>query len=155
MVALTVLTSLLVASPLAPDEKDGATDKKDRKEPKVTELSIQAPNGWWLCCFPDGSGSVGYGSLPIDSTEFKAGTIDFPGAVKQLRRVTEKDGKLGGHFAVGFHEEGSTSTISVYTKDEKLVLGLYEKAAEKKASKFRGARFDELWKERPPSLKRD
>jgi hypothetical protein len=155
MIALAVLTSLLVASPLAPDEKDGARDKKDRKEPKITELSIDTPNGWWLRCFPDGSGSVGYGSLLGDSTGFKSGTIDFPDAVKQLRKVTVKDGKLGSHFPVGFHEEGSTSTICVYTQDEKLVLGLFEKAAEKKASRFRGARFDELWKERPPSLRRE
>jgi hypothetical protein len=152
MIAVTVLTSLLVASPLAPDE---AKDKEDRKEPKITELSIHTPNGWWLRCFPDGSGSVGYGSLPSDSTKFTAGTIDFPDAVKQLRKVTVKDGAFGSHFPVGFHEEGSTSTVSVYTKDEKLVLGLFEKAADKKASKIRGGRFDELWKERPPSLKRE
>jgi hypothetical protein len=155
MIALAVLTSLLVASPLAPDEKDATKDKKDRKETKITELSLHTPNGWWLHCFPDGSGSVGYGSLPTDSAGFKAGTIDFADAIKRLRKVTDKDGKSGSHFAVAFHEEGSTSTVSVYTRDEKLVVGLYEKAAAKKAAEIRGARFDELWKERPPSLKRD
>jgi hypothetical protein len=152
MIAFAVLTSLLAASPLAPDDKEGAEAKKERK---ITELSIHTPNGWWLRCFPDGSGSVGYGALPGDLARFKAGTIDFPAAVKQLRKVTVKDGAFGSHFPVGFHEEGSTSTVSVYTKDEKLVLALFEKAADKKASEIRGGRFDELWKERPPSLKRE
>src|SRR5262245_44403100 len=114
------------------------------KEPELQELSIHTPNGWWLRCFPDGSGSVGFGSGP-HFAKFKAGTIDFAAAVKQLRAATAKEGAIGTHFAVAFHEKGSTSTTSVYTKDAKLVLGLFDKAADKKAAEIGGGdEFDKL-----------
>jgi hypothetical protein len=45
----------------------------------------------------------------------------------------------------------------VYTKDAKVVLGLFDKAADKKARaiKIGGAQFDKVWKNNPPSLKRE
>jgi hypothetical protein len=138
----------------------GADEQKDKppKEGKaeLQELSIHTPNGWWLRCFPNGSGSVGFGSA-LCFAQFKAGTIDFGAAEKQLRAVTAKEGAIGTHFAVAFHEKGSTSTTSVYTKDVKVVLGLFDKAADKKSLEIKigGAQFDKVWKDNPPSLKRE
>ena len=150
--------AILVVLPWVPQA--GADEPKD-KTPKegqaeLQELSIHTPNGWWLRCFPNGSGSVGFGSA-LCFAAFKAGTIDFKGAEKQLRAVTAKGGALGTHFAVAFHEKGSTATISVYTKDAKVVLGLFDKAADKKARAIEigGAQFDKVWKDNPPSLKRE
>jgi hypothetical protein len=61
---------------------------------------------------------------------------------------------LGTHFAVAFREKRAATAISVYTKDTKLVLGLFERAR-KGAERERGERFDRLWRDRPPSLKAD
>ena len=149
MFAVAVTACLLVAQPEAVPGPD------DPKAPPIDEVSIHTPNGWMLRVFPDGSGEVGYGSLLSDFAYFKAGTISFPAAVEQLRKVTVKEATRGNQFAVGLHEKGTTSTVSVYTKDEKIVLGLFETGAQKEASRVRGGRFDELWKERPPSLKKE
>jgi hypothetical protein len=150
--------ALLVVLPWVPQA--GADEPKDKntKEGKaeLQELSIHTPNGWWLRCFPNGSGSVGFGSGPCFA-KFKAGTIDFVAAERQLRAVTAEEGAIGTHFAVAFHEKGSTSTISTYTKDVKVVLGLFDKAADKKALEIGvgGDQFDKVWKDNPPSLKRE
>src|SRR5688572_25118283 len=83
------------------------------KPAPLRELSLTTPNGWWLRVLPDGSGAVGYGSLPTDAARFAAGTLDFRIAAAQLGKVTQKDGTLRTHFAVAFRKQGETSTRSV------------------------------------------
>jgi len=119
--------------------------------PPLEALSIDTPNFWWLHCAPDGSGTMGYGAG--DATGFKAGTIDFAAAVRELRRVTTKEPPMGLRFVVLFREKGGQSG-NVYTNDTKLVLGLFEKAARKEMSNGRTEGFDQLYKDQPPALER-
>jgi hypothetical protein len=75
---------------------------------------------------------------------------NFKSALKDLRAATNPNGNLREHYAVGFHEAGKNSTISVYTRDAKLVLGLFDKAVKAGKNNFRGNRFEKMWKDRPP-----
>jgi hypothetical protein len=147
-VSLAAFAAALFCVTVACPAQGGGKDK----QPRVEEFSIHTPNGWLLSCRPDGSGSLGYGSSAGDFVPFKAGTIDFAAALKQLRGIADKKGALGTHFAVAFREKGAATAVSVYTKDAKAVLGLFERAR-KGAARQLSERFDQLWRDRPPSLK--
>jgi hypothetical protein len=121
------------------------------QEKAVREISIMTPNGWWLRLGPDGSGGLGFGSSIQHTASFPKGTIELGPTLKKLRSVTQKQGRIGTHFAVAFHEEGSSSTISVYTKDAKLILGLFEKGHKAIPAKDRQESLEKLWRQKPPS----
>jgi hypothetical protein len=142
-----VLSSMLLDSAAGGDK---GPPQKDDKEPAVREISIHA-DAWQMRIFKDGSGSVGYGASAGDHYFFKVGSIDFAAALKDLRAATNPKGNIGDSYGVGFLEEGKSSTTSLYTRDAKLVLGLFEKAIQAEPRTARNPRVEALWKERPPA----
>jgi hypothetical protein len=144
------LLALLAASAILPLAAAAPQDGKDDKEPVVREIFLTAGPGWHLRLARDGSGSVGYGASPGDTFAFKAGSIDFKAALKDLHAATNPKGTSRDSYAVAFHEEGKNSAIAVYTRDAKLVLGLFEKALRAEAEVVPGDRVRQLWKELPP-----
>jgi hypothetical protein len=132
----------------AEKQRDGDGAKKARPD----ELIIQTPNGWWLHCVADGSGSLGRGPSLDASCRFKAGTIDFSAAVADLERVTKGQPAIGRRFFGQFCWKDGSPPEELNTKDVEVVGDLFAKAAKKERSEVRGDQFDALWREHSPSL---
>ena len=125
----------------------------DRRETRPRqELILATSNGWWLHCAADGSGIVGHGPADSDAAEFRAGTIDVATVRQELAKVTSDTPPMGYRFEVMYRDNGGQPS-AVHTKDSKIVLGVFEKAARKESTSRRGAGFDRLWAEHPPALK--
>jgi len=104
-------------------------------------------DGWRLDLQSDGTARLGYGAA--DTWLVKRNTFDFAATLKALRAVARKQGFAGGrHYRVSFFREGEKGPVQGYTQDDKLVLGLFDRAVE--ALQNRNDRFDQLWKDQPP-----
>lgn len=132
-----------------------AGEAKTSQQPGVAptqELLLQTPNGWWLRCRSDGSGSLGHGVPADEAADFKPGTIDLAAALQELDKPSTDDLTKGYRFTVTTRNNGGLPK-SRYSKDEGLVLGLFQKAAQPQALSRQGRRFAPTWKDHPPVLK--
>jgi hypothetical protein len=123
-----------------------------RETPPRRELIITTANRWWLYCSSDGPGTLGHGPEISDTAEFKAGTIDVAAVDRELAKVTTKEPLMGYRFRITSRENGGQPGLAE-TRDSKIVLAVFAKAARKESSLRRGPGFDRLWAEHPPALR--
>ena len=116
------------------------------------ELLVTTPNGWWLRCSSDGSGSLGHGPSPDAAADFKAGTIDVSDVLRKLNKPSAADLSKGYRFSVTTRENGELPR-SIYSKDADLILGLFKKAPTEDVLVHQGRTFADVWKANPPVLK--
>jgi hypothetical protein len=127
----------LALPPVEPGDKDKV----------VRQIQVDGGHGWRLELRSDGTTRLGFGAADI--WQIKPNTFDFAATLKELRAVARKEPfPEGGHYRVSFLPEGESDSIQGYTRDSKLIAGLFDKAAG--ALQDRDERFDELRKHQPP-----
>jgi len=131
---------------------EAALEAAKDKESPVVAINIDTGNFWSFRCAPNGAGGIGYGAG--DSAGFKVGTFDFNDLVRKLREASASAPLKPYCFVVIFrYKDGHNE--SAYTKDEKLVLGLFDRAFNKEFADGHTEGFEEVWKAHPPAIKRD
>jgi hypothetical protein len=118
--------------------------------PQLTEvesISITDINtGWMMSIMPNGSGSIGFGSNPMDVAVFPKGTFSlqdiYSTLVPKLKEVPEK-----GDVAVAIRASGATSTTARYINRSE-AKPIFAKA-QQQSTALDKARFDALVKDHP------
>jgi hypothetical protein len=129
-----------------PDELALPVPTAGEPERVILQIHLSEGDGWRLNLGANGTAQFGYGAA--DFWPVKPKTFDFAATLQALRTVTYKQVSWRGlHYRVSFVPERGENPISGYTRDDKLVRGLFEKAVE--GLQHRDARFEQLWKEVP------
>lgn len=124
-------------------------------EAKLKNLyTLHTPRGWLLSIRNDGSGELVFGAGGPDTWVAPAGTFK-PEEVRKALDGLEFDpkGSGGSHFVVGYEEERKGPTdgpMARYTRDEKVIVSLFEKARDACTVRPGGRMSDLLGRGRPP-----
>lgn len=106
---LLLLAATMPAVSAVPGGIEPSLGQDKKQERKLQRISVMTRDLWWLDCFPDGSGHVGWAASPngLHSTSFKAGTLDFRAMEDRIKELSDKE-------AVGIVMDGKviTSTLS-------------------------------------------
>lgn len=107
---------------------------------------IDVDSGWRVSIIPLGSGSIGFGSNPMDVASFPEGTFSlqeiYSALVLKLKDIAEK-----GDISVIIRESGAISTIARHI-DRSEVLTIFSKA-QQQSKAIDNARFAKLIKDHP------
>jgi hypothetical protein len=103
-------------------------------------------SGWRVSIMPNGSGSIGYGSNPMDVASFPEGTFSlqtiYNTLVSKLNDAPEQD-----DIAVAIRASGTSSTTARYVS-RSVAKPIFDKA-QQQSTALDKARFDGLVKDRP------
>lgn len=117
---------------------------------EVESINITDINtGWMMSILPNGSGSIGFGSNPMDVAVFPEGTFSlqniYSALVPKLKEAPEK-----GDVAVAIRASGATSTTARYISrfEAKPIFA----KAQQQSTALDKARFDALVKDHPIAL---
>lgn len=114
---------------------------------EVDSIRIMDINtGWMMSIMPNGSGSIGYGSNPMDVASFPEATFSLKDIyivlVPKLKEAAEK-----GDVAVAIRALGATSTTARYINRSE-AKPIFAKA-QQQSTALDKARFDALVKDHP------
>lgn len=138
---LVFVVPAIAADPAVPADK-----------PPVTRLyHLHTPCGWLLHIHSDGSGHLMFGAGPGDL--LPAGTFKVADVRKALSGMTfEPKGALSSHYSLHVEEErkaGHRGPPAWYTRDEKVIVPLFEKAAAARKGKASDKLLELLGRKRP------
>src|SRR5262249_47038437 len=127
--------------PVPRDEFALPLPEPGEKDVVVIAIHLGVGNGWRLDIQSDGTTRLGYGAA--DTWLGEPNNFDFPATLKPPRPVARKKDFPGGrHSRVGFVTEVGRTPTQGYPQDEKLILGLFNKAVQ--GLHHRNERFDEI-----------
>ena len=105
--------------------------------------------GWRVEIRADGSGTVIYGSLPIDQAKVASGVFDLSSIEASVTPLLKAVGTSKASVAVHILKQGQTSSIALYADDLLPFQQLFREFLEQ-ASFVNPKRFGEMLVEHPP-----
>jgi hypothetical protein len=145
-----LMKRLLLFGVLALFNFNGTGHSQSEKQNNATEsIHCSTQNGWVMNFNGDGSGTVIYGSLPIDQAKVASGVFDLSSIEASITPLLKAMRTSEASVAVHIFKQGQTSSNAEYADDLLPFQQLFREFL-KQASFVNPKRFGEMLVEHPP-----